>query len=124
MKSWDTYCKSMRKVYEIVRMKQIVIVTFRYLPFLIKHIEIIETSFPSINYDNHPSSLMSKSYGYGIQISPLHLTKATAIALNGGKLVLPTLLKYRPNPKKIVSSRKAQSSGQTRLNHARVPGYD
>ena len=63
-------------------------------------IEIIETSFPSVNNDNHPSSLMSKSYGYGIQISPLHLTKATAIALNGGKLVLPTLLKDRPNPKK------------------------
>ena len=48
-------------------------------------LEIIETSSPSIINDNHPSSLMSKSYGYGIQISPLHLTKATAIVLNGGK---------------------------------------
>ncbi len=65
-------------------------------------IEIIETSFPSINYNNHPSSLMSKSYGYGIQISPLHLAKATAITLNGGKLVSPTLLKNKTNPKKIV----------------------
>ena len=77
-------------------------------------IEIIETSFPSINNDNHPSSLMSKSYGYGIQISPLHLTKATAIALNGGKLVLPTLLKNRPNPKKIVQIFSDETSKKLR----------
>ena len=60
-------------------------------------IEIIETSIPSIRYDNRPSSLMSKSYGYGIQISPLHLTKATAIALNGGNLVYQHYLKIGKN---------------------------
>ena len=64
-------------------------------------IEIIETSLPLIRYDNHLSSLMSKSYGYGIQISPLHLTKATAIALNGGKLVKPTLLKNKKETDEI-----------------------
>ena len=46
---------------------------------------------------------MSKSYGYGIQISPLHLTKATAIAINGGKLVKPTLLKISNLEKQLFS---------------------
>ncbi len=67
------------------------------------NIEIIETSLPSFNNDNHPSSLMSKSYGYGIQISPLHLTKATAIVLNGGKSISPTLLKYKTVPGKKIN---------------------
>ena len=78
------------------------------------NIEIVETSFPSINNDNHPSSLMSKSYGYGIQISPLHLTKATAIALNGGKLVSPTLLKNKPNREKIVQVFSNETSKKLR----------
>ena len=77
-------------------------------------IEIIETSLPSIRNDNHPSSLMSKSYGYGIQISPLHLTKATAIALNGGKLIIPTLLKNKPNPKKIIKVLSDKTSKKLR----------
>ena len=77
-------------------------------------IEIIETSSPSIRYDNHPSSLMSKSYGYGIQISPLHLTKATAIALNGGKLVIPTLLKNKKNQDKIIQIFSEETSKKLR----------
>ena len=56
------------------------------------NIEIVETALPFINKELRPASLMSKSYGYGIRISPLHLAKATAIVLNGGKLVSPTLL--------------------------------
>ena len=77
-------------------------------------IEIIETSLPLINNDNHLSSLMSKSYGYGIQISPLHLTKATAITLNGGKLVLPTLLKKKMNQEKIVQIFSKETSMKLR----------
>lgn len=59
------------------------------------NIEIVETSLPSVNSEKHISSLMSKSYGYGIQISPLHLAKATAIVLNGGMEIQPTLLKSK-----------------------------
>ena len=77
-------------------------------------IEIIETSIPSIRYDNRPSSLMSKSYGYGIQISPLHLTKATAIALNGGNLVSPTLLKDRPKLEKNIKVLSNKTSEKLR----------
>jgi len=61
------------------------------------NIEIIETSLPSINKQVHISSLMSKSFGYGIQISPLHLAKATSIVLNGGRTVTPSLLKTKIN---------------------------
>ena len=77
-------------------------------------IEIIETSLPLILDDNHPSSLMSKSYGYGIQISPLHLTKATAITLNGGKLVRPTLLKNQPDITEIVQVLSDETSNKLR----------
>ena len=69
---------------------------FNLLGFLEKvNIEIMETSLPIINKQVHISSLMTKSYGYGIQISPLHLAKATSVALNGGKSIKPTLLKIR-----------------------------
>ena len=78
------------------------------------NIEIIETSLPSINNDNHLSSLMSKSYGYGIQISPLHLTKATAIALNGGRLISPTLLKKNVNTDKRVQVFSKETSKKLR----------
>ena len=77
-------------------------------------IEIIETSMPSIRDDNHLSSLMSKSYGYGIQISPLHLTKATAIALNGGKSVTPTLLKNKQNQKQPTQVLSYETSRKLR----------
>ena len=69
---------------------------FNLLGFLEKvNVEIIETSLPNINKQVHISSLMSKSYGYGIQISPLHLAKATSVAINGGKSITPTLLKTK-----------------------------
>ncbi len=77
-------------------------------------LEIVETSSPSFIDDNHPSSLMSKSYGYGIQISPLHLTKATAIVLNGGKSITPTLLKYKPNQNKTIQILSKETSRKLR----------
>ncbi len=65
-------------------------------------LEIVETSKPKINNSMHISSIMTKSYGYGIQITPLHLTKATAIVLNGGNYITPTLLKkYNDNSKNL-----------------------
>ena len=89
---------------------------FNLLGFLEKvNVEIIETSLPNINKQVHISSLMSKSYGYGIQISPLHLAKATSVALNGGKSITPTLLKtkiFQNQNKQVFStetSRKLRS---------------
>ena len=89
---------------------------FNLLGFLEKiNIEIIETTLPSINKQVHISSLMSKSFGYGIQLSPLHLAKATSIVLNGGASITPTLLKTKINQnqnKQIFStetSRKLRS---------------
>ena len=63
------------------------------------NIEIVETSIPNINKEVHISSLMSKSFGYGIQISPLHLAKATSVVLNGGNSITPTLLKTKKKSK-------------------------
>ncbi len=78
------------------------------------NIEIIETSTPLIIDNNHPSSLMSKSFGYGIQISPLHLTKATAIALNGGKSITPTLLQNKLNRNKVIQVLSKETSRKLR----------
>ena len=49
-------------------------------------LEIVEISKPRISNIVSVSSIMTKSYGYGIQITPLHLAKATAIVLNGGHI--------------------------------------
>ena len=46
------------------------------------NLEIIETGKPRIINDQRQSSIMTKSYGYGIQISPLHLATGTASVLN------------------------------------------
>ena len=51
----------------------------------------------------------SISYGYGLSISPLHLTIATASVLNGGYLVAPSLEKiqtHSPNEKDRIFSKK------------------
>jgi cell division protein FtsI (penicillin-binding protein 3) len=44
----------------------------------------------------------SISYGYGLSISPLHLTVATASILNGGYLVKPTLEKKTKHNKESL----------------------
>ena len=43
----------------------------------------------------------SISYGYGLSISPLHLTVATAAVLNGGYLVKPSLEKINKEDLKV-----------------------
>jgi cell division protein FtsI (penicillin-binding protein 3) len=54
-----------------------------------------------------PVSTDSISYGYGLSISPLHLTIATAAVLNGGYLIQPTFEKnnkdYKNNLDQIFS---------------------
>ena len=44
----------------------------------------------------------SISYGYGLSISPLHLTVATAAVLNGGYLVKPSLEKINKEDLKVM----------------------
>ncbi len=56
-------------------------------------LELVEIGKPKINNDQRMLSTMTKSFGYGLQISPLHLTKGTATVLNGGFDIQPTLLK-------------------------------
>ena len=49
-----------------------------------------------------PVNTDSISYGYGLSISPLHLTVATASILNGGYLVKPTLEKKTKHNKESL----------------------
>lgn len=44
-------------------------------------------------------NVMAASYGYGISVSPLHITKAMSAIVNGGRLIPPTLLKQSFNSK-------------------------
>jgi len=74
-------------------------------------LEIIETGKPIINNDQRRSSIMTKSYGYGIQISPLHLAAGTASVLNDGNLIRPKLVVSKKNKqenKKIFSDKTSK----------------
>ena len=62
-------------------------------------LELIELGKPKIINDKRLLSTMTKSFGYGIQITPAHLTVGTAAVLNNGYLIKPTLLLKR---KKII----------------------
>ena len=55
-------------------------------------LEIVEVGLPKINNDKRLLSTMTKSFGYGIQITPTHLVTGTASVLNNGYLIKPTLL--------------------------------
>ncbi|MGL1956415.1 MAG: penicillin-binding transpeptidase domain-containing protein [Colwellia sp.] len=50
------------------------------------------------NYTNIADyTSVTKSYGYGISLTPLHVVNAFSALINGGKLREPTLLKKQPN---------------------------
>ena len=55
-------------------------------------LEIPEISKPRVVTDAKISTTMTIAYGYGISITPVHLTSATATIVNGGIKVNPTLL--------------------------------
>ena len=57
------------------------------------NLDIPELSSPAIPDPWLPVSTDSISYGYGISISPLHLSLATAAVLNGGYIIEPSLIK-------------------------------
>lgn len=63
--------------------------------------ELVELGKPKIVKDQKLISTMTISYGHGIQITPLHLTKGTAIILNGGNLIQPTILNNNNNNNNI-----------------------
>ncbi|MDA0763209.1 MAG: penicillin-binding protein 2 [Proteobacteria bacterium] len=56
-------------------------------------LEIPEIGKPQIITDKKKISTMTISYGYGISITPVHLSAATASIINGGLKVSPTLIK-------------------------------
>mgnify|MGYP001156957528 FL=1 len=55
------------------------------------NMDLIELGKPRINNDKKLLSTMTKSYGYGIQISPLHLAFGTAAVINEGFLMEPKI---------------------------------
>ena len=65
----------------------------------------VKLNLPELGFPQQPDpwrkvNTDSISYGYGLSISPLHLTIATASVLNGGYLVEPTLEKISNSNKK------------------------
>ncbi len=75
-------------------------------------IGIVETGKPRIINDHKLSTIMTKSYGYGIQITPLHLAYGTASVVNNGYLIKPKLIFKNnavSNIKKIFSSGTSKS---------------
>ena len=67
----------------------------------------IDLNLPELAVPQHPVPWRSVntdsiSYGYGLSISPLHLTVATASILNGGYLVKPTLEKKTKHNKESL----------------------
>lgn len=65
----------------------------------------IELNLPELAKPQQPDpwrkvNTDSISYGYGLSISPLHLTMATASVINGGYLIKPTLEKKLKSNKK------------------------
>ena len=65
----------------------------------------IELNLPELANPQQPDpwrkvNTDSISYGYGLSISPLHLTMATASVINGGYLIKPTLEKKLKSNKK------------------------
>tara|TARA_B100000579_G_scaffold126806_1_gene102227 strand:- start:141 stop:1805 length:1665 start_codon:yes stop_codon:yes gene_type:complete len=75
-------------------------------------LELIELGKPKINSDKRLLSTMTKSFGYGIQITPTHLTAGTAAVLNNGYLIKPTLLLKR---KKIIHGNKIFSDHTSKI---------
>ena len=59
------------------------------------NLDLIELGKPRINNDKKLLSTMTKSYGYGIQISPLHLAFGTAAVINDGFLMEPKIFFVR-----------------------------
>lgn len=80
-------------------------------------------------------STITISYGHGIAETPLHVVKAFAALINGGKLVEPTLIKQKPNHKPVYEQvlRPETSAVMRKLmrmvvqqgfgKKAEVPGY-
>jgi len=78
-------------------------------------------------------STVTISYGHGLSTSPLHLAAGYAAIANGGKRVLPTLLKQPPNQRgKQVMSQQTARAAQDMLrkvvtegtaSFGEVPGY-
>lgn len=75
-------------------------------------VELPETTtpvFPDIGRWTEITSIAA-SYGYGISISPLHVTKAAGAIVNGGKLFSPTIVKGANKPYKQVLKESTSDS--------------
>jgi len=98
-------------------------------------LEIPEISKPRVVTDKKLVTTMTIAYGYGISITPVHLTSVTATIVNGGKKVNPTLLipSLKKDGRQIFSketSLKMRSIMRLVVSHehgtatkAKAPGY-
>lgn len=66
--------------------------------------DIDETIEPLLPKRWSKTAIITASYGHGLAITPLHLAKAYAIILNGGKLIQPTLIHNNPKNKHLQQS--------------------
>lgn len=65
-------------------------------------VELPERGVPMFPKRWSEITMMTTSYGHGIAVSPLHLARATAAAVNGGMLVQPTILKIAEGKKPVA----------------------
>ena len=90
----------------------------------------IELNLPELAIPQQPDpwrkvNTDSISYGYGLSISPLHLTMATASVLNGGYLIKPTLekkLKNNKNYSERIFSKKTSDEMKFLFNQVVLEG--
>lgn len=101
------------------------------------HTEAGPVSAPQVPERFERIELITMSYGHGIAVAPLQFAAAAASLLNGGTLVKPTFLRFRPEaaakPVQVVSNLTSREMARLfRLNvldpsgtgkRADVPGY-
>ena len=68
--------------------------------------EVPEIGSPIIPKPWREVNTLTASYGHGIAVSPLQLTRAAASIINGGVLVTPTIVLHKDSSKKSASSPK------------------
>lgn len=77
-------------------------------------IEVPEVGSPIFTDKWNKIRAMTIAFGHGIAVTPLHVAKATAILVNGGKSVEPTLIANKLNPNNGTSVVDKDVSDQVR----------
>ena len=80
----------------------------------IKDFEVTEKAAPSVPRRWGEETTATVAYGYGISVTPLHLSSAFAAVVNGGTYRTPTLIRHEEGRegKKVMSERTSQQMRQ------------